>query len=261
MRFHLRSLTLGLGLVLALAAPALADDPETTAAAANPIDEWDPAERINRTVFRFNDGLDRWVLEPAARGWDTVLPDPVERSVQNFFWNLRFPVDFVNALLQAKPRAGAITLARFMANTSFGFVGLFDPATGWGLPRQEEDFGQTLGVWGVPGGPFLVLPVFGPSNVRDTVGFGVDGATTVVSYFVNTWIWFGAGIINTINTRALYLEQIANARSASLDYYAFARNAYLQRRAALIRDEAHTTREVDDDLYGSDFDPVGEERD
>ena len=229
-------------------APAAADD------AGSGAPEWDPIEPVNRPIFRFNDTLDEWVLEPVARGWDTIAPDPVEDSIQNFFLNLRFPIVFVNGVLQAKPRSAAISLSRFMANTVFGVVGLFDVATGWGLERQEEDFGQTLGYWGVPPGPYLVSPLLGPSNVRDTVGFIADGYTQVATLFINGFIWMGGGVVNTINTRAQYLDQVERAKEASLDYYGFARNAYMQRRAALVRDEALPENEADD-LYDTDFIP------
>jgi phospholipid-binding lipoprotein MlaA len=248
-----------LGVTLALGRPAGAAEPavpaaETETDAATADQEWDPLEPVNRPIFRFNDGVDRWALEPVARGWDTIAADSVQDAVQNFFLNLRFPILFVNGILQADPHSAALSLSRFMANTTFGFLGFFDVASDWGLERQNEDFGQTLGRWGIPPGPFLMLPILGPSNPRDTVGLVADGYTAVVPLFVNTFIWLGSGVANSINTRALYLEQIERARAASLDYYGFVRNAYMQRRAALVRNETLPDSEGDA-LYDTDFLP------
>jgi phospholipid-binding lipoprotein MlaA len=113
----------------------------------------DPLERMNRGIFSFNEGLDRWFLEPVATGWDFVMPDPVETAIQRFFRNLGFPVVFVNDLLQGKPIAALQDVGRFALNSTAGIAGFFDPATEVGLPSHDEDFGQTLGVWGVPSGP------------------------------------------------------------------------------------------------------------
>jgi phospholipid-binding lipoprotein MlaA len=124
--------------------------------------DYDPLEPLNRKVFWFNDHVDRYVLEPVAKGWDRIAPDPVERSVSNFFVNLRSPVVVGNDLLQGKVKDGASDLGRFAVNTTVGVVGFFDYATRLGLPKHVEDFGQTLGWWGVPAGPYLVLPLLGP---------------------------------------------------------------------------------------------------
>jgi phospholipid-binding lipoprotein MlaA len=124
--------------------------------------DYDPAESFNRKMFWFNDKADVYVLEPVAKGWDFIVPGRVQTSLSNFFRNLSFPVVFINSALQAKPHAAATELARFMANTTFGLAGFFDPATSWGMAWQEEDTGQTLGYWGIPAGPYLVLPFLGP---------------------------------------------------------------------------------------------------
>lgn len=140
-----------------------------------PIDVYDPIEGFNRHVYKFNALFDRYVFLPAVRGYQFIAPDPVETGVTNFFNNLREVTTFVNSVLQGNPEKSAETLTRFAFNTTIGLLGFLDPATDlMGISRHQEDFGQTLGYWGVDDGPFLVLPVFGPSNLRDTTGLGVD---------------------------------------------------------------------------------------
>ena len=138
----------------------------------------DPIEPVNRAIFSFNMFLDRYLLEPVARAYRFVTPEAARRSVANFLANLRSPVIFANDALQGERERAGITLGRFMINTTLGVAGLFDPATSFGYPRHDEDFGQTLGVWGVASGPYLMLPLLGPSNGRDTVG-------KVGDYFIN----------------------------------------------------------------------------
>ena len=212
--------------------------------------DYDLWQKMNRGIFWFNDRADVYVLEPVAKGWDIVMPERAETGISNFFANLRFPVVMANNLLQGKPGAAAIDVGRFMVNSTFGIAGLFDPATIWGLQRHNEDFGQTLGVWGVPPGPYLVLPLLGPSNPRDTAGIPVDYVLSVTPLFLNSYWWTGAGIVNIVNTRAQYLDEVRNAKEASLDYYVFARNAYYQRRAALVKAQKEESGNAPtDDLY------------
>ncbi len=250
----MRALLVGLLLVLPATSRAADPAPDTTAhedpsAAATGAD-YDPWQRLNRGIFWFNDRADVYVLEPVATGWDIVMPEPAETGISNFFANLRFPVVMVNNLLQGKPGKAAIDVGRFMVNTTFGLAGFFDPATIWGLERHNEDFGQTLGVWGVPPGPYLVLPLLGPSNPRDTAGIPVDYVLSITPLFLNSYWWTGAGVINIINTRAQYLDEVRNAKEASLDYYVFARNAYYQRRRALVNDQKEESGHAPtDELY------------
>ena len=212
--------------------------------------DYDPWQRMNRGIFWFNDKTDVWVLEPVAKGWDTVMPERAERSVSNFFTNLRFPVVMTNNLMQGKPGNAAIDVGRFMVNTTIGLGGLFDVATIWGLERHNEDFGQTLGVWGVPPGPYLVLPLLGPSNPRDTAGIPVDYVLSVTPLFLSSWWWTGAGVVNIVNARAQVLDEVQQAKDASLDYYVFVRNAYYQRRKALVNDQTDESGHAPtDDLY------------
>jgi phospholipid-binding lipoprotein MlaA len=198
--------------------------------------EYDPWQGCNRKIFSFNDTLDEWVLEPVAKGWDFITPKPVEHGISNFFGNLRFPIDLVNNLLQGKGVGGAKTLGRFAINTTLGAGGFLDPASQLGLGPQTEDFGQTLGVWGVGPGPYLVLPLLGPSSLRDAPALGVDAVTAITPFFIDSWILVGARVVDVVNTRAQFLKEVADAKAASLDFYVFVRNAYLQRRQALIED-------------------------
>jgi len=215
----------------------------------------DPWEGFNRAMFSVNDGLDRWVLEPVAKGWDFVMPDPLEQCFSNFFQNLRVPIQSVNGFLQGKPVNGASDIGRFTVNTTIGLAGFLDPATYFGLVKHDEDFGQTLGVWGVPNGPYLVIPLLGPSTVRVAGGMAVDSMMHPGWYYLDAAVTVGSRVFDTINTRALVLEDVQNARNAALDFYSFVRNGYLQRRHSLLLDEKDATREVDDSLYFPDDQP------
>ncbi len=138
------------------------------------LDVYDPWEPFNRAMYNFNSGFDRYVFLPLVSGYRTVTPDPVETGVSNFFENLREIKYFFNNLLQGELSDSGITLGRFAVNSTVGLLGFFDPATAMGMYSRPEDFGQTLGVWGVGKGPYLVLPIFGPSNLRDTTGLVTD---------------------------------------------------------------------------------------
>src|SRR5512140_45443 len=155
-----------------------------TAHATGVANNHDPLEGMNRAVFWFNDQVDDYVIEPAAKGWDKIAPDRVKKSLSNFFQNLRFPIIAGNNLLQGKPIQSASDVGRFVVNTTVGVLGFFDPASDWGLAPHNEDFGQTLGYWGVPPGPYLVLPFVGPSNPRDAVGLAADSFSIVYAYFI-----------------------------------------------------------------------------
>jgi len=211
--------------------------------------ESDPLERINRPIFTFNDALDRWFLAPVARGWNRVVPEPAQDAITRFFHNIDTPTVVVNNVLQGKPRQAAIDLTRFAFNTTFGVLGFFDPSAAWGLPRSEEDFGQTLGVWGVPPGPYLMLPVFGPYTVRDGAGIGVDWVTAVYPYFAATQHTIGASVVDTVNWRSQSLDSIDQLRESSVDFYAAVRNGFLQRRQAQVDDRRDVDAGEEEDLY------------
>ncbi|MFI5398959.1 MAG: VacJ family lipoprotein [Candidatus Binatia bacterium] len=225
--------------------------PSLTAAASESSAQsnHDPLEGMNRKIFWFNDKVDTYIFVPVATGWDAIAPTRVKRCVSNFFQNLRFPIVTGNDVLQAKPLAAASDVGRFVVNTTVGVAGFFDPATGWGLEQHNEDFGQTLGYWGVPPGPYLVLPFFGPSNPRDTVGLAADSFSTVYPYFIAYVYTFSANATNIINARALGLKDVQQIKDASLDYYAAVRNWYEQRRAALVHDRKGLSEEQQQDLY------------
>jgi len=213
----------------------------------------DPFEGFNRSIFAFNEGLDRWIIEPVATGWDFVMPDPVERAISRFFDNAGFPVVFVNDVLQGKPLAALQDVGRFALNTTAGIGGLFDPASEVGLPNHNEDFGQTLGVWGVPPGPYLVLPLLGPSNPRDTGGLVVDSATLVYPFFLPFYVNAASTTVGLVNRRSRLLETIREERAAAFDFYVAVRNAFAQRREDQIADRQPKAGESDDDLYNLDY--------
>ncbi len=218
---------------LALAGAALG----TLPAAAQQVS--DPLEPVNRAIFRFNDAVDRAVLEPVARGYRYVAPAPVRRSVRNFLGNLRSPVTLANDLLQGERDRAGTTLARFMINTTLGVGGLFDAAAALGHQPHDEDFGQTLGRWGVGDGPYLVLPLLGPSNLRDAGGRVGDYFFDPLSQCCITdeaaLARFGTG---ALSEREQALEVVDDLRRNTLDVYATVRSAYAQRRAAQIRNGA-----------------------
>lgn len=199
-------------------------------------DPRDPFERVNRSVYRFNDTLDRNVARPVAQAYVKVTPRPVRSSVGNFFRNLNSPTVMVNSLLQGKPVSFFAETLRLVVNTTIGIGGLFDPATRLGIPAGDEDFGQTLGTWGVPPGPYLVLPVLGPSTTRDTVGLVGDQFTDPKYYLLDDfWVGVGVTVVGLVDTRAGLLGT-DEVLQRSFDPYVFMRNAYLQRREFQVSD-------------------------
>lgn len=199
----------------------------------------DPIEPVNRAIFRFNMFADEWVLEPVARGYRYVAPQPVRRSVANFLGNLRSPVIFANDLLQGERDRAGVTLGRFMINTTLGVFGLFDAASAFGYQPHQEDLGQTLGVWGTPPGPYLMLPFFGPSNVRDAFGRVGDWYISPLNQCCldlhDQLALTGTG---AVSDREASIELFDDLKANSLDLYATLRSAYAQRRQAEIRNGA-----------------------
>lgn len=202
----------------------------------------DPLEPTNRAIFSFNDALDKVLIKPIAQLYHFILPDFVEERITVFLHNLDEPLTFVNDLLQGEPDRASTTFGRFLANSTFGVGGLFDVATDAGMPRHTEDFGQTFAVWGIGEGPYLVLPVLGPSNVRD--GFGLLGDTfgDPVTIGLNqanvSGLELGRLLLTGIDLRARNLDTVEQLRRESLDYYATVRSAYRQNRRAEIRNGA-----------------------
>lgn len=250
----------GLAAGLALGACALpmlaraADEAAASPLASADVDPdsglvWDPIEPVNRAVFVFNDTLDQWVVDPVASGWRFVLPHRVRLCVSNFFENLLIPVRFANDVLQAKPKVAFQDAGRFVINSWVGIGGLFDPASAGGIPKHTEDFGQTLGYWGVPPGPYLMLPILGPSNPRDALGLAVDSVGAVQSFFLSYYILLAAAAVDRINDRSMNLEEVRAERAAAFDFYAAVRGAYTQYRANQVRDRAPATTQSEEDLY------------
>jgi phospholipid-binding lipoprotein MlaA len=195
----------------------------------------DPWESWNRGVYKFNDKLDRSVAKPVARAYVKVVPKPIRTGVSNVFSNLETPGVMVNDLLQGKGLAALNDLRRFLLDSIFGLAGIFDPATAAGLDRNEEDFGQTLGKWGVRPGPFIELPILGPSDLRDGPARVVDTYLNPRQYIKNDYIKYGLYLPDFIDRRAALLPLESTIEKA-YDPYAFIRDAYLQRRAFLVSD-------------------------
>lgn len=231
-------------LPIKLGVAALALAMLTGCATTRSPDSRDPIEPVNRAVYEFNDGLDRAVLKPVAQGYRAVLPSPVRTGVRNFFANLRDPWIAVNQLLQGKVNDALSDTWRFIANTTFGIGGVFDIASDMGMPKHQEDFGQTLGVWGLEPGPYLVLPFFGPSSARDGTGLVADIFVGYAPIDIPRWLdlehrvtWRNALIaLDVINIRSNLLDATNVLEEAALDRYAFLRDAYFQRRLSQVYD-------------------------
>ena len=202
-------------------------------------EDYDPWERFNQRTFAFNRGVDRYVVKPAAKAYDVIVPEPWQAMISRAFENLRWPVRFVNNLLQQKWGGAGRELARFLINTTAGVAGFWDPARDyWDIEPGPADFGQTLGKWGVKPGPYLVLPLLPPMTVRDGVGLGVDGATSPMTYFVAPFIWDGFGLKagDTVNDRAINIDLYQGFEESVVDMYSAVRNAYLRKREQRIKE-------------------------
>lgn len=227
------------------------------ASAPRKSDPHDPLERANRAVDRFNEALDRAILKPAADAYVKITPQPVRTSVSNFFDNLAYPNVILNDLLQGKMEQGVSDTARFVWNSTVGIFGLFDVASHMEMKPHEEDFGQTLGVWGSGAGPYLVLPLLGPSTVRDTTGLPITYVTNVLFYVGQASVTFPLAVLSTIDLRARAAGFMRFRDVAALDPYLFTRESYLQYRTYLIYDgevpRAKLLEEEDED-YEEDED-------
>ncbi len=256
--------------------------PQTTPATAPPTPpapsmveyDPDPWEPMNRGIFAFNEKLDNYVLEPTAKAWDFVVPGIAQTGLRNFFDNLRIPTIFVNDLLQGKPDAAAYDVLRLLYNSIFGLGGFIDIATMVDIPKSDEDFGQTLGVWGVPSGPYLMVPLLGPYTIRSGFGQVVDATASSYAYFTPFWTQIanlselgnaGASVgfkaVELLNLRAIYLEELEASRLDAFDYYVFIRNAYLQNRRARVLDQTDAPAASADELYYFDDEMSGDDDD
>ena len=205
-----------------------------TGGATNPAD---PLESFNRGVYEFNDTVDRYALKPMARGYRKVVPDPLQLMVRSFFANLGDVVTAANNLLQAKPRAALVDVSRVVINSTLGFGGVADVASDLGLRANSEDFGQTLGWWGVPSGPYLVLPLLGPSTFRDAPGRFVDA-------YAHPLDWSDPSVrvrnsllgLYIVSGRADLLDAERVVEGAALDRYSLIRDGWLQRRRQAVYD-------------------------
>lgn len=196
----------------------------------------DPIEGFNRAMFSFNETVDKAVIKPVAQGYDYITPTPVQTGVSNFFGNIADVWIGFNNLIQGKPGEALSDVGRVLINTTIGIVGLFDVATGMGLEKHEEDFGQTLGRWGVGDGAYVVLPLFGPRTLRDTGGFLVDVWVDPVANHDPVSVRNSALVLRAVDARADFLTAESALEAAALDKYAYVRDAYLQRRRSLIHD-------------------------
>jgi phospholipid-binding lipoprotein MlaA len=207
-----------------------------TGCAANG-DPRDPLEPMNRAIHSFNEGFDRYLLRPVAEGYDTVMPTFAQTGVRNFFANLDDVTVVANDILQFKLEQGARDFMRLAFNSTFGMFGLLDVAGEMGLKKNNEDFGQTLGRWGVGTGPYLVLPIMGPSDIRDTAGFLVDSSyTDLVRNHDDVSTRNPVLALRLISRRADLLDAKRAMDAAALDGYEFSRDLYLERRRGLVHD-------------------------
>jgi len=262
MNNNIVALTLSGSLCAALAGTAVAADAsahersmavaatDTAAPAASTGDddfaEWeqdtgvevsDPLETVNRGVFWFNEQADRFVIKPVAKGYDWLLPKPVKRGVSNVFDNLFTPVVAVSDLMQGNFQESAEDVGRFVVNSTVGVVGIFDVATGWGLDKRREDIGQAFGAWGIGSGPYLVLPILGPSSVRDGVGLVGNYFLSPQNYIEDDGVRWGVTVLGGIDTRYRLLDASTVLEQAALDRYAFVRSSYAQYRQNLVEDK------------------------
>lgn len=230
------------GPVSVLAAFAL-----SACATVTPENAEDPYEDFNRSMYAFNDGLDKAVLEPVAKGYRAVTNEPIRGGVSNFLDNLGEPVTFANEVLQGKVGNAAGTVGRFVINTTVGIVGIFDPAGAMGIERTDEDFGQTLGVWGVKPGPYLVLPLMGSTNPRDLFGFGFDVAADPLNYLEfdgDSTARVMVPVAKGVSGRESAIETVESVRS-QVDPYTTVRRFYVRNRAALTGNSEPASNEIE----------------
>ena len=208
-------------------------------ASRNDASTYDPFESVNRKIFAFNHSIDKQAAVPAASYYKSSLPDGFRDGVHNFFSNLTLPVTFANDILQAEFTQAAYAACRLGVNSTVGALGWMDPATGWGCPENDEDFGQTLAVYGVPPGPYLVLPLLGSTLPRDAAGkILVDhyfNPLGYVAYRGKYYVSLGTNLIKTVDQRSRSISALQDVERTSIDYYAAVRSIYLQKRDSAIQ--------------------------
>tara|TARA_Y100000748_G_scaffold297651_1_gene291929 strand:- start:484 stop:1221 length:738 start_codon:yes stop_codon:yes gene_type:complete len=218
----------------------------TTGSAKN-----DPLEPMNRAIFEFNEVVDDNVLEPIAKTYKYITPDPVETGISNFFSNLGEVSTIANDVFQFKFKQAGYDFVRFSINTTIGVFGIFDVATSVGLKKNKEDFGQTLGYWGIPQGPYLVLPFFGSSTLRDAPGLYADMQVSPVQQLDNEEA-LALNALNAISTRARLLRATKILDTAAKDKYIFIRESYLQKRESMVND-GDSEEDFEIDVIGVDY--------
>jgi phospholipid-binding lipoprotein MlaA len=206
----------------------------------------DPIEGFNRAMYGIHDGIDTVLLRPVATGYDAILPDPVQTGVTNFFGNIGDVMISVNNFLQGKPGDGVSDIGRVVVNSTVGVLGIFDVATGMGMPKHDEDFGQTFGVWGVGEGAFVFLPILGPRTARDTVGVWLDLYADPINYIDDVPVRNSLWALLAVNKRANLLPADKVIEEAALDKYAYIRDAYLQNRRNQVFDGNPPPRTIDE---------------
>lgn len=238
-------------MLLVLYSPFMAfadEDEDISSGIVYSVEEKQGLEKFNHSVAKFNDTIDAYFLKPFAQGYQHVTPSVVDTGVSNIFSNVTELPSLLNALLQGKPQAAGDNFFRFLINTTVGMLGFFDVATAAGIPKQKEDFGQTLAHWGVKEGPYIVLPFFGPSTVRNMHGLVVDSVTNPVNQIEDLPRYFAATGLKVVDTRA---DLLASEDLISGDRYIFIKNAYLQYRHYLESDgnvvDTFDQQELDDD--------------
>jgi phospholipid-binding lipoprotein MlaA len=240
---HLRAVAVTASVLLAAVLTGCASVPPNAGQ-----DPRDPLEPLNRQVFAFNDALDTAVMKPLAEVYDKVLPVPIQDCLSNAFSNLREPSNALNSLLQGKGADAANDVCRFAINTTIGLLGCFDVASRMQFEKHREDFGQTLAVWGLGDGPYLVLPFLGPSSVRDGVGLGVETFLDVNFWIENVSVRNTIFGVRYVNARHELLPADKLISGAALDKYTFVRDGYLQRRRNMVFDgNPPRERDVDDE--------------
>jgi phospholipid-binding lipoprotein MlaA len=222
-----------------------ADDPD---AVADYEQTNDPLEPTNRVFYAINNGIDTVILKPAAQAYRFILPGPVRQGIHNVLANIGTPMQLTNDMLEGKPRRAGDTTMRFLINTTVGVLGIFDVAKKWGYPDHDADFGMTLANWGVPEGPFLFLPVLGPSDPRDAIGFGVNiaidpftwiGGSHDTGWTAFNWSRWGIG---ALDQRERVLDTLDQIKKTALDPYATFRSLYRQHRHSQIEDMRNDNR-------------------
>ncbi len=224
-----------------------------------PRENADPFEKVNRSIFAFNKTIDKIILKPISKGYEIVTPKPVNESITNFFNNIQDITVIANDLLQFKFKQAASDSGRVLLNSTFGLLGFIDLASKFDIPKHNEDFGQTLGYWGIDSGPYVVLPFLGPSSGRDAIGTGIDVFLDPRFYYTgkpmgmtSTHASWSAELVNKVDMRAGLFGAEKALEKAAMDEYAYLRNAYLARRNYLVYDGDPPQAEEDefeDDLF------------